>query len=918
MIGDLTGTYMSRHLESCSFPPDELWQFQDRSNPEFYTQFITNNVQCVAEGAPSCTSDVKACEWERCAISQCVDLQYCDQTELLMLGQPSGRIVPREWNATDVVLSPDRVFVSTARELVWALRQSYVQDIQVMESVTLSREDFDSLPAIVTRSVTVKAYSADVHVSIAVDVDEVFDAQTTTAVVLVGDGGVLEFQGLCTRGSLLYLWSSLGSPRNLNTLPTAYLRDIAVMPGGEVWFVNSVIQSTDTGDAATMSFSASLFSVYSKVIVQAASHRSAKDVYNSEMEPDAFQYHDLDSSYVKDLKVPAIFGGVHRFVSTIITRSRSSPCPEQVLAAPPPPPPSGGDASPSPRAPPEAKTSPSSGSAPVLSMLQIIVIFVFVVLIWILMATICVYMRVQKRRRRAREALRDDVSELWTPSLADWVDADQGMIVQALSRFVENAGRDVTISEAFEHVAKQSMKSCLLRSKEAYTLKVCNTTICQYETYSRILRERRTQPEECMPLRITSASTFVDCLREMQGNVAEAEAAGADALMESLVESLTGRTISGSDSMRSVEQYDAEVVIAIGDSAENTQAPDAGGNGCDKPGQGGEAARSSADAEASTSPSRQPGNNEMLFVGDVVTSASHSYVVQRMVSQGSTSLCFVAEDTDSRIQYALKVPIKATAKMRKTLIEEANCMTRLKHPHIVQMVESFTFQGRYIIVLELCQMQDLQLMVNIAKMGVGGLNGGGSLHVDFLGKVVLQLCLAVKHVHEQSFVHRDIKLSNIYLDNMMDVKLGDFGASKFLEGVTHSFAGTPLNMAPEVLLRRPYNLSSDIWSLGVVLYELCTLHTLFDVSNVEALIAAQSGSHVHMMDALEESHSLELSDLVSKLLNTDPDKRPTADEIMNHPFLIRQLQIACKGKEQDMRTLLPHGLLKSIDSSRGR
>lgn len=80
-----------------------------------------------------------------------------------------------------------------------------------------------------------------------------------------------------------------------------------------------------------------------------------------------------------------------------------------------------------------------------------------------------------------------------------------------------------------------------------------------------------------------------------------------------------------------------------------------GGNGCDKPGQGGEAARSSADAEASTSPSRQPGNNEMLFVGDVVTSASHSYVVQRMVSQGSTSLCFVAEDTNSRIQYALKV-----------------------------------------------------------------------------------------------------------------------------------------------------------------------------------------------------------------------------------------------------------------------
>lgn len=60
------------------------------------------------------------------------------------------------------------------------------------------------------------------------------------------------------------------------------------------------------------------------------------------------------------------------------------------------------------------------------------------------------------------------------------------------------------------------------------------------------------------------------------------------------------------------------------------------------------------------------------------------------------------------------------------------------------------------------------------------------------------------------------------------------------------------------------------------------------------------------MEELKENHSLELSDLVSKLLNTDPQKRPTADELMNHPFLVRQLQRACKTKESEIHSLFPH------------
>lgn len=67
----------------------------------------------------------------------------------------------------------------------------------------------------------------------------------------------------------------------------------------------------------------------------------------------------------------------------------------------------------------------------------------------------------------------------------------------------------------------------------------------------------------------------------------------------------------------------------------------------------------------------------------------------------------------------------------------------------------------------------------------------------------------------------------------------------------------------------------------------------------------QRDSHEHVLEALKESHSFELSDLVSKLLNTDPEKRPTADELMAHPFLVRQLQDACEEKQSDLQTLFP-------------
>jgi NIMA (never in mitosis gene a)-related kinase len=96
----------------------------------------------------------------------------------------------------------------------------------------------------------------------------------------------------------------------------------------------------------------------------------------------------------------------------------------------------------------------------------------------------------------------------------------------------------------------------------------------------------------------------------------------------------------------------------------------------------------------------------------------------------------------------------------------------------------------------------------------------------------VQLTNAVRYIHDRKILHRDLKTRNIFIkDN--NIKLGDFGISRILAGTSDyatTFTGTPYYMSPEVLKHDRYNTKSDIWSLGAVLYELCTSEHAYDGS----------------------------------------------------------------------------------------
>jgi|EP01049_Picozoa_sp_SAG25_P007204 NIMA (never in mitosis gene a)-related kinase len=104
----------------------------------------------------------------------------------------------------------------------------------------------------------------------------------------------------------------------------------------------------------------------------------------------------------------------------------------------------------------------------------------------------------------------------------------------------------------------------------------------------------------------------------------------------------------------------------------------------------------------------------------------------------------------------------------------------------------------------------------------------------------VQICLAMKHVHDRKVLHRDIKTQNIFLTQGGTViKVGDFGISKVLKDTDQKAktqVGTPYYLSPEICLDKAYNHKSDIWSLGCVLYELATLRHAFDAGNMHALV----------------------------------------------------------------------------------
>jgi NIMA (never in mitosis gene a)-related kinase len=143
----------------------------------------------------------------------------------------------------------------------------------------------------------------------------------------------------------------------------------------------------------------------------------------------------------------------------------------------------------------------------------------------------------------------------------------------------------------------------------------------------------------------------------------------------------------------------------------------------------------------------------------------------------------------------------------------------------------------------------------------------------------------MKHVHDRKIIHRDLKGGNIFLTKGNIVKLGDFGIARVLNATkdkAQTMVGTPYYLSPEIIESKPYSFKSDVWSLGVVLYEMCALKPPFTSDSLNFLaLKIVRGQY----SPLPGHYSKELKNLVFSLLQVDPVKRPSVNQILCNTLL---------------------------------
>eukprot|EP00929_Paragymnodinium_shiwhaense_P032704 TRINITY_DN18095_c0_g1_i1.p1 TRINITY_DN18095_c0_g1~~TRINITY_DN18095_c0_g1_i1.p1 ORF type:complete len:619 (+),score=114.42 TRINITY_DN18095_c0_g1_i1:104-1960(+) len=212
---------------------------------------------------------------------------------------------------------------------------------------------------------------------------------------------------------------------------------------------------------------------------------------------------------------------------------------------------------------------------------------------------------------------------------------------------------------------------------------------------------------------------------------------------------------------------------------------------------------------------------------------------------------------------------------------EAEVLRSLSHVNIVRLVDTFLDNNKLCIVMEYADGGDLATLVRQRK----------DCRVFFDEAEVMatfvQCCLALQHAHSRRILHRDIKCQNIFLTQAGTVKVGDFGIAKVLEHTTQvagTRVGTPVYAAPEVVDNRPYGLKADMWSMGVVLFEMLALQPPFSARNLVTLVLRILTSEP---TALPPQVSDEASQLVNRLLRKADCARPSIDELLKSPLLAR-------------------------------
>lgn len=263
-----------------------------------------------------------------------------------------------------------------------------------------------------------------------------------------------------------------------------------------------------------------------------------------------------------------------------------------------------------------------------------------------------------------------------------------------------------------------------------------------------------------------------------------------------------------------------------------------------------------------------------------------NYEVLSIIGTGSFGTCYRVKNKINREEFVWKAVEygKMSEEKKQLLVSEVNLLSKLKHPNIVQYYNHIIHKKSFTlyIIMEYCCGGDLSSVIQTCE------ESSCFIEETFVWRVLYQLASALDLCHNQCSVtvlHRDIKPANVFLDAENNIKLGDFGLAKIMDekdNFTKSVVGTPLYMSPELVKNRKYNMKSDVWALGCLIYELAALKAPFDAGAGCLKELIKKGKFSKIPDFYSE----ELQNMINFMLNTEAAGRPSVNIILRHPTVL--------------------------------
>ena len=251
-----------------------------------------------------------------------------------------------------------------------------------------------------------------------------------------------------------------------------------------------------------------------------------------------------------------------------------------------------------------------------------------------------------------------------------------------------------------------------------------------------------------------------------------------------------------------------------------------------------------------------------------------------LVGQGNYGRVYKAIHKKTGKIYSAKIAYIEKANEVDSFKKEIHILSQCNNQYIVHYYGSYIKGHQIWIILEFCDGGSLYELIKILPRNLNEEEIASLIHMILKGLIFL---------HENKKIHRDIKSENILLTHEGIAKLADFGVSTQL---MHSFSkkitkiGTPFYMSPEVIMQNKYDYKCDIWSLGITSIEMAEGEPPF--SKVKGYwVLKKIITHPPKGLKNKEKWSKEFNDFVEKCLIYEPEKRPSAKELLEHPFIIK-------------------------------